>query len=174
MAGGRWARQSYYEAIYSVATSILEDAEGYMALKSHIQRDRAHTEADPIPHPRDEPLVSIDHRLDTHGQDEHLSSKLTKAIENAKAKIVEADDKGSRVVAKLLQNEHATKKSDEYKSALDAYHEAFDSCARVLALDKLAFQSPWFRDFYKRNYDALMIKSIFDNVIDDVDKVRYW
>ena len=40
MTGGRWARQSYYEAFYSVAKSILEDAECYMALKGHIQQDR--------------------------------------------------------------------------------------------------------------------------------------
>ncbi len=174
MAGGRWARQSYYEAIYSVATSILEDAECYMALKSHIQRDRAHTESDPIPHPRDEPTTQSDLSFDGAVDDDGVSSKLTTAIENAKAKIAEADDVGSRVVVKVMQNEQSTKKSDEYKHAVEVYREAFDACARVLALDKLAFQSSWFRAFYQRNYDALMIKSVFDNVIDNVDKVRYW
>ena len=41
-------------------------------------------------------------------------------------------------------------------------------------MNKLSFQADWFKDFYRRNYDALMIKSVHDNVIEDVDKVRYW
>jgi hypothetical protein len=65
-------------------------------------------------------------------------------------------------------------KSDEYKLAVKVYREAFDACARVLALDRLAFQSIYFRTFYQRNYNALMIKSVFDNVIVNVDKVQCW
>lgn len=57
---------------------------------------------------------------------------------------------------------------------IEAYRAAFSSCALVLDLDKHAFQAEWFGDFYRRNYDALMVKSLFDNVIDDVDKVRDW
>lgn len=33
LAGGRWASQSYYSAIYGVAKNILEDAEIYIAFK---------------------------------------------------------------------------------------------------------------------------------------------
>jgi hypothetical protein len=36
LAGGRRARQSYYEAIYHVATDILDDAECYIALKVRL------------------------------------------------------------------------------------------------------------------------------------------
>jgi hypothetical protein len=32
----------------------------------------------------------------------------------------------------------------------------------------------WFGEFYKRNVDALMVKSIFGHVIDDVNNVRDW
>lgn len=62
----------------------------------------------------------------------------------------------------------------ECAATIAAYRTAFSACARVRDIDKLAFYAPWFKDFYRRNYDALMIKSIYDNVIDDVDKVRYW
>lgn len=31
-----------------------------------------------------------------------------------------------------------------------------------------------FKAFYRRNYDALMVKSIYDNVMNDVDRVRIW
>ena len=44
LAGGRWARQSFYEAIYGVAVSILDLAEIYTGLKLRIQRVRHHSE----------------------------------------------------------------------------------------------------------------------------------
>lgn len=31
-----------------------------------------------------------------------------------------------------------------------------------------------FKQFYRRNYDALMVNSIYENVINDVDRVRIW
>jgi hypothetical protein len=74
----------------------------------------------------------------------------------------------------LIKDEKKAKSSPDYETAIQAYRDAFSSCAQVLELDKLAFQSTWFSEFYRRNYDALMLKSIFDNVIDDVDHVRDW
>jgi hypothetical protein len=168
MAGGRWARQSYYEAVFSLAKSILEDAECYMALNSHLQRFRHASETDPIPQPRDEPKVYGDE------EEDHLHSKHQEAVENARRKIEDADWKGQRLLPRLLSNERATKKENLYKETVRAYKEAFQSVARVLDLDKLAFHSAWFRVFYQRNYNALMVKSVYDNVIDDVDEVRYW
>jgi hypothetical protein len=178
MAGGRWARQSYYDSIFSLATSILEDAECYMALKGHIQRVRLRNETDPIPRPREEPEAEstrIDTDLGNFASDNAgQTAKLKKAIADAKKKIEEADKKGSRVVRLLLRDEKKTRASADYAQVIKIYREAFDACSRVRALDKLAFQTPWFREFYKRNYDALMIKSMYDNVVDNVDKVRYW
>jgi hypothetical protein len=166
MAGGRWARQSYYEAVFSLAKSILEDAECYMALKSHLQRYRHACESDPIPQPRDEPNI--------YREEDQIHSKHQEIVENARRKIEYADGKGKRLLPKLLSNEKATKKDKLYKETVSAYKEAFHAVARVLDLDKLAFHSEWFRVFYRRNYNALMVKSVYDNVIDDVDKVRYW
>jgi hypothetical protein len=178
-------RQSYYDSIFSLATSILEDAECYMALKGHIQRVRLHDETDPIPRPREEPEAEstrIDTDLGNFASDNAgQTAKLKKAIADAKKKIEEADKKGARVVRSLLRDEKSllrdekkTKASADYSEVINIYREAFDACSRVRALDKLAFQTPWFREFYKRNYDALMIKSMYDNVVDNVDKVRYW
>lgn len=31
-----------------------------------------------------------------------------------------------------------------------------------------------FKEFYRRNYDALMVYSIYDNIMNDVDRVRIW
>ncbi len=172
MAGGRWARQSYYQALFSLAKSILEDAECYMAMNSHLQRYRHALESEPIPLPREEQQRM---QRDFNGRDEdQLQSKLSDAIQTALNKISYADMKGETLLSKLLSNENGAKRDTLYKEAIDAYQGAFEACAFVLELDSQSFTSPWFRVFYQRNYNALMIKSVYDNVIDDVDDVRYW
>lgn len=166
MAGGRWARQSYYEALFSLAKSVLDDAECYMALKCHLQRVRHHIESDPIPVAREEPLNEF--------EDDEASSRLHQAASIARSMIEKADALGNEIFVELVKNEKAVHGTDQYKAAVDAYLEACDACARARGIDKLVFHAEWFQSFYQRNYDALMIKSIYDNVVDDVDKVRYW
>ncbi|GKY98734.1 hypothetical protein MPSEU_000829700 [Mayamaea pseudoterrestris] len=168
LAGGRWARQSYYEALYSVASSILEEAELYSALKGHIQRVRRYSESDPIPAPRE----GLDEK--TENGDSGGTSRLKQAIQQAKSLIAEADQLGFQTMKRLQIDEQKEKQSKEYANAIQKYHDAFEACAKVRDLDKHSFHARWFRQFYKRNYDALTIKSLFDNVIDDVDNVRYW
>ena len=172
MAGGRWARQSYYEALFSLAENILEDAETYMALKTHVQRFRHNKESDPIPQPKEEP--NADQEYEGLVRDLVQSKKLNEAVSLARSKIKLADKKAMSILDQLVVNESAVKKSKTYSEAIEVYNQAFEACSKVREMDKLAFHTDWFRDFYRRNYDALVIKSIYDNVIDDVDKVRHW
>mmetsp|Transcript_36708 Transcript_36708/g.88723 ORF Transcript_36708/g.88723 Transcript_36708/m.88723 type:complete len:2250 (+) Transcript_36708:90-6839(+) len=172
MAGGRWARQSYYEAIFSLSKNILEDAEVYMAVKFHLQRQRLAKESDPISSPKAEPMFGGDDYTDADG--DQLQSKLQESINIAEKKIETADQKGKTLLPKLLANAKAAKRDRLYKEVVNAYNDSFQACSRVRDLDKLAFQSGWFRVFYERNYNALMVKSVYDNVIEDVDNVRYW
>lgn len=169
---------SYYEAIFSVAKGIVEDAECYMALKSHVQQARGNSEDDPIPQPREyEDLPMDDLGLDISDACNTLepkNSKLMTTTEFAKEKIKDADRLGREILASLIKDEEATKKSEKYKLTIKAYEEAFQACSRVLEVDKLSFQTTWFKEFYNRNYDALMISSMHSNVINDVDKVRHW
>ena len=175
MAGGRWARQSYYDAIFSVANSILEDAESYMALKGHLQRVRHHTESDPIPGPLGESGSGESSSDESkYAEDDRQTKILTDAIEGAKAKIRKADDCGYAIIDQLIEDEEAIKLTDAYRMTIDAYHDAFGACAALIDLDKHSFQLGFMKSYYKRNYDALMIKSLFDNVVEDVDDVRYW
>jgi hypothetical protein len=175
LAGGRWARQSYYEALYSVATSILDDAESYTALKLHLQRVRTTREADPIPHPREDPAEAVGmDLLEPVITESTATSKLQQAVALARSLIGQADQAGKLALDVLFRDPQATTDASECKSAAALYNDAFAACAKVLALDKHAFHSPWFRDFYRRNYDALMILSIYDNLIDNVDNVRHW
>ena len=175
LAGGRWARQSYYDALSSVATSILEDAESYAALKGHLQRVYSHKESDPIPKPREEPHSDVGLDLgDEYDVVGGTQSRLQTAVLEAKNAIDKADDAGQAVMDALLRENEATKSNEQYHKAIRLYHEAFNACSKVLSLDKHAFHSGWFRDFYRRNYDALMVRSMHDNVVHDVDNVRYW
>mmetsp|Transcript_25806 Transcript_25806/g.55526 ORF Transcript_25806/g.55526 Transcript_25806/m.55526 type:complete len:2059 (-) Transcript_25806:9-6185(-) len=161
LAGGRWARQSYYDAVYSVAVSILDLSETYTGLKLRIQQVRHHKERDILPLP-----------LEFSNDFKHQpSSKLMSAIESAIDKISNADDLGHKALDDLLKGR---KSSREFTDAIAAYKEAFAACSQVLSIDKLAFQADWYKAFYRRNYDALMVKSIYDNVMGDVDNVRIW
>ncbi|GAX28047.1 hypothetical protein FisN_2Hh135 [Fistulifera solaris] len=171
MAGGRWARQSYYEALFSVAKSILDDAETYMALKGHVQRVRHKTEPDPLPKPKAE--IQIAEPILEDG-DNRNTARVISASTKAQSLIARADAAGKSVLESLIEDEEKTKLSKEYAEATASYQEAFDECAKVLALDKHAFHVDWFRSFYKRNYDALMIKSMFDNVMENTDHTRRW
>jgi hypothetical protein len=105
---------------------------------------------------------------------DEVQSKLSGAIEVALYEMNDADKKGEIILPKLLKNGKAAKRDKLYKEAIDAYHRAFEACARVRDIDNQCFTSIWFRNFYQRNYNALMIKSVYDNVIDNVDDVRYW
>jgi len=172
MAGGRWARQSYYQALFSLAKSILEDAECYTAMNSHLQRYRHAIESEPIPLPREERQKRQKDSND--GDGDEFQSKLSEAIQIALNKINDADTKGEKLLPKLLYNEKGAKRDMLYTEVIDAYHSAFNACTRVHDLDNQSFTSTWFRVFYQRNYNALMIKSVYDNVIENVDDVRYW
>jgi len=177
LAGGRWARQSYYEAVFGVAKDILDDAECYMALKSHIQRVRHQKEEDPIPIPKELESLSADMGINIdevfEGSDVQ-NEKYSDAIATAKTKISIADQAGQNIMLEVLKDEKQAKQSEKYQKAIDLYREAFDSCAAVLTLDNLAFHSPWFKSFFRRNYDALMVKSVHDNIVNNDDHVRKW
>lgn len=163
MAGGRWARQSYYDSLFNLSKSILEDAEPYMALRGHIQRVRHSKECDVPPHPR----------TDSDEFDTNAKIKLKKAVEKARRSIEDADQQGSRVVDSVILDSSA-KLSVGCKTAIEMYERAFTDCQTVMSLDKYAFHADWFRDFYNRNYDALMIKSMLDNIVNDVDNTQKW
>jgi hypothetical protein len=174
MAGGRWARQGYYDALFTVAVSISEDAETYTALKNHVQQVRHSTEGFPLPHPREDTTPDASGFDESEVSPVSSTSKLTLAINRAKSLIAQADETGKSVIEKLFVDEASGKASDIFGKAISLYRGAFDACAQVLALDKLAFHSDWFSDFYRRNYNALIVLSMYDNVIEDVDRVRYW
>jgi len=178
LAGGRWARQSYYESVFAVAEQILSDAEMYIALKNHIQQVRHCSESDDIPLPKELKLSKISEAAATTSKNrEYNSSKLMQAVDRAKKCISDADKAGHVAIKELQGGELKAWngcKGDACQTAIDLYMKAFQACGQLLVLDKLAFQVEWFKIFWRRNYDALMVKSLFDNVIANIDSVREW
>jgi hypothetical protein len=92
----------------------------------------------------------------------------------ARVQISVADHMGREILEPLLRQSTFSRLDPACSAAVEAYREAFHACSKVVEYDKLAFQSKWFKDFYQRNFDALMIKSMYDNVMDDIDHVRDW
>ena len=112
--------------------------------------------------------------MDYDNDTSKTETKLTQAINNAKSKIEMADKQGKEAVSDLIGNKTSRSKSNACQMATDLYWEAFEACQKVLQIDKHSFQMDWFKMFYRRNYDALMVKSVFDNVMEDVDQVQEW
>ena len=181
LAGGRWARQSYYGAIFNVAKSILDDAEIYLAFKGHLQRVRHYHENDPLPTPRETAIVPQPDTVgidfddsSTYKSDDPHDSTFLSAVKSAKLKIADADRIGFHALSLLTDGTRISSSHPTILSAKRAYNDAFHACKVLLRLDKLSFHADWFKQFYRRNYDALMVKSIYDNIMDGTDNVREW
>lgn len=54
------------------------------------------------------------------------------------------------------------------------YSVAFEACATALKGSQEVLHQEWFRTFWARNYDALTVVSVLQNVQMDVDKTRKW
>lgn len=169
LAGGRWASRSYYDAIYNVAENILEEANVYAAFKGYIQRVRHNKECDPVPTARE---TEFNPNMNTSASEDF--SQLEKAIKSAKIAIEKADAQGEKALNTLRQTKKNIIECEESLLAIELYNASFESCRYVLKLDKLAFHADWLKAFYRRNYDALMVKSVYDNVIQNTDEVREW
>ncbi len=148
MAGGRWARESHYEALSHTAELILAEADPYFAVRQHLQVVRH-----PVPAPI-EPTTN--HRK--------LAAAATKAIKEADAV---ARSAGLDFTGRGPAPEPKTQ-------AIAAYEAAFAACRALLAAEPEAFQLDWFREFWGRNHEALVVLSVVRNVQQDVDNVRYW
>ena len=62
----------------------------------------------------------------------------------------------------------------KYPRVRQAYGRAFDRCAELLDTVPGAFVMPWFKAFWQRNYEALVVRSVVRNHQEDIDSVRRW
>ena len=144
LAGGRWARASYYEALNRAAHQILSEAEPYLAIRGHLQVERRSLYRPPLR------TVRISEQ----------SQVAQAAIENADA------------IAREIDFSRHTPESAT--AAADAYQRAWSACVQLIELDSHTFQTDWMKAFWARTYEALVVHSVVRNVQQDVDNVRRW
>jgi hypothetical protein len=144
LAGGRWARESHYEALSRAADLILSEAEPYLALKAYLQ-----TERHPVP-------IAVADALEPRT----LQGR-------AEAAIAEADKIAGRCQWK---GEEPARR----KHARQAYEQAFEACRALLAAQPGAFQLEAIKAFWGRTFEALTVLGVVRNWQEDVDTVRGW
>ena len=141
MAGGRWAKDSYFQALMRTAEYLLDEGQVYTALRQHIQQVRVKA-----PRPK---------KIDTES-----------LVKRAQEAIAAADKKGAQCAFEPIEG--------PIVEAEAAYREAFGACAELLKEDRSAFYQPWFKRFWGRNHEALVVRSVLRNVQEDIDQVRSW
>lgn len=188
LAGGRWCSHSYYDAMIHAAVKIIEEAKRYLAVQSHLQ-----VAVPPIKRQGavDGPMDVVGDALSFGG--DTLARRAITAIRDADAKAKDALLKmhrrtGSRLFSTvtswrlaLFQKPSASDDSaaSAVKFAVAAYHDAFAACRSLLRQDSQNnFRSvlglEWFRDFWNRNHEALMIECLTRAVQNDVDGAQLW
>jgi hypothetical protein len=145
MAGGRKARESYYEALSRLADTIIEEAGAYLSAKAHLQQVR-HAAAPEL----------------------HLEPSLEKLEERARESIARADEMGRQC------RFDDDRRGGPRQRSRDAYRRAFRACARLLEKEPRAFQLDWFKDFWLRNEEALVVLSVVRGYQEDRDDDRRW
>ncbi|MBW2459022.1 MAG: hypothetical protein JRI68_31270, partial [Deltaproteobacteria bacterium] len=144
MAGGRWAKESYYQAVMRTAEFILSEAAPYLAIRQHLQVVRHQA---PAPTKK--------------------GSRQAKGERSAREAIARADEIGGHCTF----DGEARGPVDE---AVEAYEAAFEACRQLLASEPVAFQQDWFKSFWFRSYEALVVRSVVRNVQQNIDRVPYW
>jgi len=136
LAGGRWAKQSYYDAMFSVSGRILDLAETYIGLKLRLQRVRHNSEKDALPLPK---------QLNIPEEEFHdePTSKIITSIKIAQEKIAHADELGKKALESMKRTGKSTRQCAVCAEATSAYKAAFVACSEVRDIDKLAFQADW-------------------------------
>jgi len=142
LAGGRRARDSYFEALSETVREVLDRAEPYMALKERLQVARR------------APVLPL-----------FLEKEAEDLIEEARLAVIDADER-----ARASDLNHPRDRRD----VEDSYGAAFEACRALVAQDRRAFQLEWFKEFFTRNYEALMVRSVVRNVQEGVDRVSEW
>ncbi len=159
MPGGSKASESYIEKLYEVAHAI-NGFTAYDAAKLRMRSERTAT-ATSLKNAQNNP------KLPPHIErqpDKDDIAEIVRGLEKADAlgkKCVDAIHNGS-------YNEL------DAKAAQKAYAYAWRVAAAVLAKYPDAFQNTDFKKFYARTYEALLIQTLDDDLINNIDHVRQW
>eukprot|EP00961_Rhodomonas_salina_P098752 1328744-Rhodomonas_salina.2 len=195
MAGGKYQRRSYYEAVYQIAANIIDDSDDYLGLKfwltANVQTNNLlppdparlrSVPAGPQPPARTQTAVSrtIDSQDDGsvpfHSQ--LRSDPFQELVQAALRSVLAADDAGQRLYlaeAKMDLTRDAAIIQGLRSAAVGVYRSSFSACRALVAHDhRSLLRIPWLKAYYERNLEALVVRTITRNILQDVDRVRGW
>jgi len=144
MAGGRRARDSYYEALSRLADAIIAESGPYLSTKLYLQAVRR-----PVA-----PELAVEPPL------EKLEQRAREAVARADELAAGCSFDGKRGGPRARSRQ--------------AYRRAFQACAGLLEREPRAFQLPWLKDFWLRNEEALKVLSVVRGYQEDRDDDRRW
>ena len=145
MAGGRKARESYYEALSRLADTIIGESGSYLAAKLRLQAVR---------HPAAPELV--------------IEAPVERLERRARQSVARADELAARCCF------DGGGRGGPRQRSREAYRRAFRACAALRERERRAFQLPWFKDFWLRNEEALRVLSVVRGHQEDRDDDRRW
>ncbi|MCB1189038.1 MAG: hypothetical protein H7A23_13820 [Leptospiraceae bacterium] len=64
--------------------------------------------------------------------------------------------------------------ADKEKISTVLYERAFAKCSKYLSVNPAGFQEDWFKKFWHRNHEALVVLSVVRNYQNNIDNVRNW
>ncbi|CAD7968544.1 unnamed protein product [Amoebophrya sp. A120] len=187
MAGGRYQRRSYYEAIYDLATNLIDESDEYLHVKQWLTVAKGSSSRGVVVVPGAEELAAVGLKNQRPKTSEvsqpapapaqQLSTQQSKSlIATTKESIARADELGCKWLKEIFTRaDIAVFASEQRDAVLQAYSLAFSNCRRLIKLDKsLLFKHTWLKDFYERNYEALVVFITAKNVLENVETVRQW
>eukprot|EP00392_Amoebophrya_sp_AT5.2_P015005 g15191.t1 len=188
LAGGKLQRRSYYEAIYRIAATLIDESDEYLQLKQRLTvcsgEDEKQKSSTSSRIPGAEAVaVEQEEKNYRDAEFERLVAHARKAIAAADAAgsawleaVVGADavDAGGKLEKTVVLEPFASCKLR--KAAIAKYADAFKCCRRVVKKSnkKALFRCSWLKDFYERNYESLVIFYTAKNIIEDTDAVASW
>ncbi|HOA13575.1 MAG TPA: hypothetical protein PLB35_05825 [Myxococcota bacterium] len=144
-AGGRRARQSYFQALDELAVRVMQKSAGYRAVKNRLREA-----AEPPRKPR----------------------VYKAAIETSTRVAGELIDSADAATRKWLERSRPT--STERDRCIAAWDSAFMACREALKADPWAFHQPWFKQIWQRSEQAVRVASVVRGFQADLDDVRPW
>ena len=153
-AGGVRARRSYTEALDSLAAKILARSGPYLSCKAHLQTVR-HQPAG-VPH--------------------FTSGSGARLVARAEAAIATAERLGARCRFRATPKGERARAAETRRraEAVAAFEAAFEACRALLRHTPQAVSQPWLKRFWAANEEALVVRSVVSNYVEDLDRVRYW
>lgn len=164
LGGGSRASESYYGRLYEIAHEINSSVNEYLAAKLRMQSDRIACES-PINEetPKRPPY-------EFHFPDADEEAEIARALDKA-------DSLGAPYVLAIRSAIEHGQTSVDFKGIgkiEKSYRYVWRLASAVLEKFPDVLEQEAFKRFYGRTYEALMIQTLDQNLLDDTYEVRHW